>query len=122
MCDVHEVALSAQLAEVVRRHAAGRRVLRVGLSVGALRQVVPETLEYAWGFTIAGTDLDGAVLAVRWIPATLACDEGHRTELDGGVVDFSRPCPRCGGATRIVAGEEFRVDDIDVASEPSPAR
>ena len=52
---VHEVALSTQLARLVSNAAEGRQVFTVRLEIGALRQVVPETLVYAWGFVTKNT-------------------------------------------------------------------
>lgn len=108
---VHEVALSTQLAQVVSRAAAGRTVRQVRVEVGALRQVVPETLAYAWRFVIQDTPLHTARLQILPVPLRLQCVAGHLTEVSGEL-DFS--CPRCDAPTHIVSGEEFRVVDIDV--------
>lgn len=114
---VHEVALATQLSRVVGRAAAGRRVAQVNIEVGALRQVVPDSLTYAWIFVIRGTELDGAKLHVDWIPAEIECAAGHRTRVDGERYLDLR-CPNCpdgkNTATRVVAGEEFRVIDLEV--------
>ena len=80
---VHEVALSTQLARLVSKAAEGRRVLTVRLEIGALRQVVPETLVYAWGFVTKNTQLEGVELDVAWVPVRLRCAEGHVTEKQG---------------------------------------
>lgn len=109
---VHEVALSNQLAGVVRRAAGGRRVTGVHLKIGALRQVVPETLRWAWGFVIDGTDLADAELEVEWIPLVIECANGHVTEVTG---QLDLTCPECPAKTTIVGGEEFTVVDIEVA-------
>ncbi|EIK56970.1 hydrogenase maturation nickel metallochaperone HypA [Corynebacterium diphtheriae bv. mitis] len=107
---VHEVALSSQLARAVDRAAQGRRVLVVRVRIGVLRQVVPETLEYAWGFVIKGTPLDGAVLETTSVPLRLRCPDGHIT--DDGELKFS--CATCGAPAEVISGEEFTVMDIEV--------
>lgn len=109
---MHEVALSMQLAKVVTRAAEGRQVRQIRLRIGALRQVVPETLAYAWKFVSKDSSLADAQLSIEWIPAVIECPEGHRTEL-GPELGFT--CPVCGKPGRVVAGEEFTVVDIDVA-------
>ncbi|WP_313286519.1 hydrogenase maturation nickel metallochaperone HypA/HybF [Corynebacterium vitaeruminis] len=110
---MHEVALSTELARVVARAAKGRRVRQVNLRIGALRQVVPSSMEYAWGFVTAATPLEGARLHIDWIDAVIECEQGHRTVLDASsYLDLS--CPRCDGPTRVVAGEEFQVVDLEV--------
>lgn len=108
---VHEVALSTQLARVVSRAAAGRTVRQVRVEVGALRQVVPETLAYAWRFVIQDTPLQSARLVILPVPLRVKCEAGHTTEVVGQL-DLS--CPHCDARTHIVSGEEFRVVDIDV--------
>nr|WP_120491115.1 hydrogenase maturation nickel metallochaperone HypA [Corynebacterium lactis] len=100
-----------QLAKVVTRAAEGRTVRSVHLRIGALRQVVPDTLAYAWGFVSRDTGLGSAELDIEWVPAAIECPEGHRNEvgpLDGLV------CPECGLPGRVISGEEFTIVDIDV--------
>lgn len=108
---MHEVALATQLAAVVRRAARGRRVESVSIEVGALRQVVPESLEFAWTFVNKGTTIAGAALAVTWVPGRLQCPAGHVAEFSG---EFSVLCPICGQRGAIIDGEQFRVLSIDV--------
>lgn len=108
---VHEVALSMQLAKVVTRAAEGRTVRTVHLRIGALRQVVPETLSYAWDFVSRDTGLGHAKLEIDWVPAVVECAHGHRQQvgpLDGLL------CPTCGKPGRVISGEEFTIVDIDV--------
>ncbi len=110
---MHEVALATQLSEVVARHTAGRHVTEVHIEVGALRQVVPETLAHAWGFVVRGTQLGDARLAVDWIDAEMVCANGHHTRLDASLY-LDLTCPQCPAHTRVVRGEEFRVIDVEV--------
>lgn len=110
---VHEVALSTQLAGVVTRAAQGRKVRVINLRIGALRQVVPTSMEYAWGFVTAGTALEGARLAIDWRPGVIECAAGHRTTLDPhAYLDLG--CPLCEQPTTVIQGEEFQVVDLEV--------
>jgi hydrogenase nickel incorporation protein HypA/HybF len=43
---VHELSVSAAVVDTAIRHAAGRKVTHVHLRVGALRQVVPDSLAF----------------------------------------------------------------------------
>jgi len=110
---VHELSLCRAIAGIARRHAGGRRVHRIGVRVGALRQVVPETLVYCWSMVSDGTDLAGSVLDVEPVPARLACrDCGHEQELAELVIR----CAGCGGdRVALVAGEEFLLTTLDLA-------
>ncbi|WP_330617125.1 hydrogenase maturation nickel metallochaperone HypA/HybF [Corynebacterium mendelii] len=110
---MHEVALATQLAKIVARAADGRRVLVVRLQVGALRQVVPQTLQFAWRFVTKDTVLGGAELQVDWIDLTIRCPAGHESSSGD---PFDRICPTCGQTGSTIRGDEFRVIDIDVDS------
>ena len=110
---MHEVALSTQLAGVVSQAAAGRRVLAVHLQIGQLRQVVPDTLRYAWSMVTRGTLLADAALTIDSLPVRLTCPAGHHSEVER---ELDLHCPRCGKIAAIVGGEEFTIVDIEVES------
>lgn len=108
---MHELSLSSAIVDTVVKHAAGRRVTVVTMRIGALRQVVPDTLDFYFGFVARGTVCDGARLELALVPARLACPPcGGEWGIE--VPDFR--CPACGGAVEIVAGNEFEVESIDV--------
>ncbi len=56
---MHELSIAEAVVGIVERHAAGRAVTRVELSVGHLRQVVPAALEFAFMLLTDGTALAG---------------------------------------------------------------
>ncbi|SNQ47264.1 Zn finger protein HupH (egulating hydrogenase expression) [Frankia canadensis] len=118
---MHELSLCRSVADIVRRHAAGRRVIRVRLRVGALRQVVPDTLAYCWRLMQDDSvdPLAGSVLEVQSVPAVVRCRAcGTHSELDRPVLR----CAGCGGAdVELVSGEEFLVVSFEVATEPVEA-
>lgn len=103
-----------QLAQVVTRAAGQRTVKEVRVKIGALRQVVPETLAYAWQFVPKAANLTDAELDIEWVPAVVECPQGHRTQL-GHELGFS--CPTCAAPARLISGEEFTVIDIEVEGE-----
>jgi hydrogenase nickel incorporation protein HypA/HybF len=108
---VHELSLSGAIVNTVVKHAAGRRVTVVSLRVGALRQVVPDTLDFYFGFVAQGTLCEGARLEQELIPAVVRCGAcDRRWEID---IPIFR-CPGCGSAAEVVSGEEFEVESIDV--------
>ncbi len=110
---MHEVSLCRQLASAVLRAVGEREVQEVHIDVGALRQVVPEAMEFAWPIVVRGTALDGARLLMRELPAIITCDEcGVQTRL-GAELGFD--CPACGSSTtRVTSGEEFVLRSVDV--------
>jgi hydrogenase nickel incorporation protein HypA/HybF len=111
---MHELSLCASIARIAERTAAGRTVKRVRVDIGHLRQVVPDTLAYSWDLVIADTDMRGAKLEIRHIPAVLECLAcGHHTELHDPVFR----CGRCDSTeTVVIAGNELMVTSIDVVN------
>ena len=104
---MHELSLASAIVNTVERHAAGRRVSLVSLQVGALRQVVPDSLEFYVELVGRGTVCEGARLEVELVPARLACCGG----------EWEPPsfrCPTCGGGGTVISGDEFLVESIEL--------
>jgi hydrogenase nickel incorporation protein HypA/HybF len=112
---MHELAIAESIVAIAERHAAGRRVTRVEVAVGHLRQVVPPALEFAFELVAQGTVLEGAELALEEVPAAGRCGAcGVESRLAG----FPLTCPACGGwDINITAGEELRVESLDLETE-----
>jgi hydrogenase nickel incorporation protein HypA/HybF len=122
---VHELALAVAIVDLVERHAAGRRVGAVGLKVGALRQVVPRSLEFHFAFAARGSVCEGALLEQERVAALLRCgDCGNRWDPappaaeTTGELAVSFRCPACGSARfHVVRGEELEVESIEVVAD-----
>jgi hydrogenase nickel incorporation protein HypA/HybF len=96
---VHELSVSAAVVDTAVRHAAGRKVTRVHLRIGALRQVVPGSLAFYFEICARETLCEGAVL-----------------EWDADAPAFR--CPACAGAAvAVVCGDELEVESIDVEQQ-----
>jgi hydrogenase nickel incorporation protein HypA/HybF len=109
---MHELSVSSAIVETVERHAAGRKVTVVTVRLGKLRQVVPETLAFYWGFVAQGTVCEGARLEQEIVEARLRCG-ACAIEWSLDEPDFR--CPRCAGAgVEIVSGNELEVESIEV--------
>ena len=108
---MHELSLSSAIVNTVAKHADGRRVTLVSMRIGALRQVVPDTLEVYFGFVAEGTGCEGATLEQEVVPARLRC-AACATEWELELPVFR--CPDCGAAADVVAGDEFEVESINV--------
>jgi hydrogenase nickel incorporation protein HypA/HybF len=109
---MHELSIADGVLGVVLAHAGDRRVQRVEMRVGHLRQVVPSALEFAWELVTQGTAAEGAELALEHVPAAVRCRTcGAETEQDA----FPLACGECGSlAVDVVRGEELSVDALDV--------
>ena len=116
---MHELSVCDSIARTAIQHAAGRRVRSVQLRVGALRQVVPDTLAYCWTVVGRGPVLAGSVLQVDLVPAEIECGGcGARRMLSRFVLS----CPDCGDHdVTVVAGEELQVVSIDVVGDTDPS-
>ena len=79
---MHELSLCRAIAGVVKTHAAGRRVEVVRVRVGALRQVVPDSLTFCWSLVRDHEDMPETELELELVAAEVRC---HRCEqLSGG--------------------------------------
>jgi hydrogenase nickel incorporation protein HypA/HybF len=110
---MHELSLSGAIVNTVEKHASGRPVRVVTMRIGALRQVVPDTLDFYFGFVSKGTVCEGARLEQELVPARLECGACRR-EWQVELPVFM--CPACGpsGRVEIASGDEFRVESIEV--------
>ena len=109
---MHELSLAESVVRIACRHAGGRRVARVELKVGHLRQVVPSALEFAFELVAQGTPVEGAELALEEVPAAGLCRRcGSESELEG----FPLTCGPCGSLDiELLRGEELLVDALEV--------
>ena len=112
---MHELSIAESIVDVAVRHARGRPVSRVEVSVGHLRQVVPSALAFAFELVAQGTAIDGAELVMNVVPAAGRCRTcGDESVLDG----FPLLCRACGSAdVAVIAGEELRVESLDVEEQ-----
>jgi hydrogenase nickel incorporation protein HypA/HybF len=116
---VHELSLSSAIVNTVEKHAAGRRVTVVSLRVGALRQVVPDTLAFYFEFVARGTVCDGAALEQELVPAVLRC---RTCEHEWAIEIPAFRCPECAGSdVEIATGNEFEVESIEIEEGPPAA-
>jgi hydrogenase nickel incorporation protein HypA/HybF len=116
---MHELSIADAVYEVASRHADGRRVSRVELRVGHLRQVVPDALGFAWQLLTQGTQLAGAELAIEEVPAAVRCQAcGAESVLEG----FPALCGVCGSASvDVTGGDELLVDSLELEEQEEAA-
>jgi hydrogenase nickel incorporation protein HypA/HybF len=142
---MHELSLAAAVIDTAERHAGGRRVTRVRLRLGELRQVVPDSLAFYFEHVARGTLCEGAVLEHEVVSARLGCATcGATWDLDSVHAPGSGPqrpvpgpqdrgqtralrvrprasfrCPRCDAAdVGVESGDELEVESIEV-EEPA---
>jgi hydrogenase nickel incorporation protein HypA/HybF len=112
---MHELSIAQAIVDVAARHADGRRVVKIEVRVGHLRQVVPDSLDFAFTLLTPGTALDGCELQIEHVPARGRCREcGAQSVLE----DFPLRCARCEGLDlEVIAGEELLVDALELEEQ-----
>lgn len=111
---MHELSLCEAIAGLVKPYADGRHVDVVRVRIGALRQVVPESLSFCWTLLRDYEDMPDAELELEFVTAEVRCrpcgDESVITS------QWSLLCPRCGSAdVEVLHGDEFLVTSLDVS-------
>lgn len=110
---MHELSIAEAVVAIACRHAEGRRVTRLTLKVGRLRQIVPTALAFSFELVAQGTPAEGAALELKAVPASGLCrDCAAESQLHA----FPLHCAACGGFDlRIIAGEELLVKSLELA-------
>jgi hydrogenase nickel incorporation protein HypA/HybF len=113
---VHELAIAEAVVDIVCRHAGERRVTRVELQVGHLRQVVPEALAFAFDLVVRGTLAEGAELVIEHVQAVGRCrDCAAESVLEA----FPLQCESCRSLDiELLRGEELLVDCLETDDAP----
>ena len=92
------------------------RVVKVEVRVGHLRQVVPDSLEFAFSLITQGTALDGA--ALDGSPTSRLRDAAGTAAGESVMDGFPLCCTACGGLDlELLAGEELLVEALELEEE-----
>lgn len=109
---MHELSIAESIMQIASRHARGRKVHRIEVRVGHLRQVVPAALTFAFDLVAVGTSVEGAQLVLEEIPAAVTCGAcGAESHVEG----FPLACANCGTLNvTVIRGEELSVDTLEL--------
>ncbi len=112
---MHELSIADAIVRIATQHASGRRITKVEVKVGHLRQVVPSALELAFELVADGTPVESAELVLEVVPAQGRCrDCGSETTLPG----FPLACSACASLdVEVLSGEELTVDSLEIEEE-----
>jgi hydrogenase nickel incorporation protein HypA/HybF len=109
---LHELAIAESVVEIAGRHANGRRVTKVYLKVGYLRQVVPSALAFSFELVAQGTPVEGAELEIEEVPVTGRCRE---CAAESRLAEFPLQCAACGAFDlEVLQGEELYVAALEL--------
>jgi hydrogenase nickel incorporation protein HypA/HybF len=107
---MHELSIADAIVRIACTHAGDRRIETVEVKVGHLRQVVPDSLAFAFALVAEGTVAEGAELMLEVVPAAGVCRScGEESDLPG----FPLACTACESLdVELVRGEELLVDAL----------
>lgn len=113
---MHELSIAESVVRIASRQADGRRVMKVYMKVGHLRQVVPSALSFSFELVAEGTPVEGAGLDIEEIPASGRC---RVCEQESWFDGFPLQCRSCGGFDlEILSGEELLVESLELEEYP----
>ena len=108
---MHELAIADAVLTMALESAADRRVTRIGMRVGYLRQVVPSALRFSFELVAHDTPADGATLEIEHVPVTVWCEGCDR---ESSPIALPLTCDGCRTMNVAVRrGDEMFVDWIE---------
>lgn len=109
---MHELSLCRAILKIAAPAAAGREIAQLFLDVGTMRQVIPETLVYCWGFVAQGSCLEGSELVINHVPTTVKCRNCDATSTITQIPFLF--CAECNSPdVDVVTGEEFLLRSME---------
>ncbi len=112
---MHELAVTESILKTSLEYAQkeqAKKVTDVYLVIGKLSSYVDDSIQFYWDFVAKDTLCNKALLHFERIPARMLCQD-CQTEFVLG--DDLSPCPTCGGSKlKILSGDEFRIDSIQI--------
>lgn len=115
---MHEFSLVNAIIETLEGEAEANgwgRICSVTLNVGAMRQVVPEIMRFAFKVASEGTSLDGADLEIVEIPIEVHCPACGKS---WGEEHVGLKCPFCGSEDAdMLHGMELDIDSVEVEDD-----
>jgi hydrogenase nickel incorporation protein HypA/HybF len=114
---MHELTVTQNILNVALHHAenaGATRIEAIHLVIGQMASIIDDCVQFYWDIISKETLAQGAVLHFERILARLSCETCHRSYL---LDESELTCPYCGGsAVKLIAGDEFYVDSIEVES------
>ena len=115
---MHEGALTEDLFEHVLTHAReanARRVTRVKVTIGALSDATPESIQFYWGTMAPGSIAESASLEFDTVPGTAKCPAcGQKFEIS----EIYAACPKCDTfPVQVTGGNGVYLSSLEVETD-----
>jgi hydrogenase nickel incorporation protein HypA/HybF len=115
---MHELSVTESLLNLALSYAENAQASRVTdlyLVVGRLSSIVDDSVQFYWDFVAENTICQGAKLHFERREAVLQCLD---CQTEFSITEALKPCPTCGSIhTKILMGEEFYLDSIEIEKE-----
>jgi len=114
---MHELSIcqslvGAVIEELGRARPAPGRLVAARIVVGALHQVVPENMTFAYEILTRDTMAAGSRLDIRWVPVSAKC---HSCGWSGGIEVPLFLCASCNsGDLELLTGRELFLENLEI--------
>jgi len=115
---MHELSITQSILKIALQYAEqanAKRITDLHIVIGELASMVDDSIQFYWDIIAKDTVAEGATLHFRRVAAELQCRsclEKYRPNREELI------CPKCGEVgAKIIAGEEFFLEAIDVDNE-----
>ncbi|EFC92416.1 hydrogenase expression/synthesis HypA [Dethiosulfovibrio peptidovorans DSM 11002] len=112
---MHEMSLVSAILESLEKMVdenGWSSVKSVTLRVGAMRQVIPDVMKFAFDVSVKGTPMEGAELAIISVPIKFSC---RGCGAHWGEEELGYLCPFCGGTNvDMDQGMELELESLEV--------
>jgi len=111
---MHEFGIVEDILATINKIATEqkfKKINRVTIQVGKLRQVIPENLQFAFSVLAENTIAANAQLVIDEIPITIRCQSCNQKAT---IADFTYICPHCNSSDlEILTGKEIILETIE---------
>ncbi len=112
---MHEFTIVQSMLDLCEKHAKGKEVDRVVVSIGALSGIEPHFLEDSFDVFKENSVCKNATLDINLIDITILCNS-CRTK--SKVENYNFFCPKCNsGDTKILSGQEMNIEYLELKEE-----
>lgn len=112
---MHELSLAVAIINSVEKMFKQRKwkkINRVTVRIGRLRQVEHEVFAFAFTSAAEGTPLQGAALSIMEVPVVFKC---HQCGSTCTSEDVRFVCPNCGSSdVDITSGLDMFIDSVEI--------
>jgi hydrogenase nickel incorporation protein HypA/HybF len=116
---MHELSIAQSILESAKSELIASpelgRLREIGVRVGALSGVLPDSLEFCFDAITRGSDFDGCRMVIEFLPVRARCNDCHESFT---VERIAFSCPKCAsGSIEIKQGFELEIAYLEVDEE-----